>query len=251
MRRQQQRLESLARFLTYILGHRPDEFGLVLDDEGWLPIKSLLQVLTEEKGWGFVRRSHLKEAVFLLSPPRFEMTDNLIRSLPPGTAALGAPESEWPPARLYRAITRKSHPVVFDQGLRPPTGGQLVLAIQKEMALRIGRRRDPQPLLVTVQAQDAAAQGIQFFRYGEELYLTEAIPPAHLQIPPLPRERLEKPGPRPSTPEKPRPIPLTSGSIILNIQGQPVTGRKEKGRKKGPEWKKQARAERRRRRREH
>jgi putative RNA 2'-phosphotransferase len=250
MRRQQQRLESLTRLLTYILGHRPDEFGLVLDDGGWLSIKSLLQVLAEEKGWGFVRRSHLKEVVFFLDPPRFELSGNLIRSLQTGPAALRALESDIPPALLYRAITRKSHSVVFEHGLRPPVGGQLVLTVQPEMALRIGRRRDPKAVLVTIQAQEAAAKGMQFFRYGEELYLTEALPPTYLQIPPLPREKLEKPAAKPSAPEMPRPMPFTPGSVMLDIQGRPLTGRKDKGRKKGPEWKKQARAERRKRRRE-
>lgn len=244
MKRQQQRLESLGRLLTYILSHRPDEFGLVLDEAGWLPVKALLQALSEEKGWGFVRRSHVRDAVYLLNPPRFELANHLIRSLPPG-AGPRPQEGESPPVLLYRAITRKSHPVVAEQGLRPPTGGPLVLAVRPEMARRIGQRRDPKPVLITVKAQAAAAAGTWFSRYGEELYLTDAIPPLYLQIPPCPREPVEKPAARPAIPERKRPVPMTPGSVLLDIQGQPLSGRKDKRRKRGPEWKKQRRAERR------
>ena len=59
MRQRQQRQESLAKLLSYILCRRPDEFGLVLDDAGRLPVKELLWALVQEEGWGYVRRSHL------------------------------------------------------------------------------------------------------------------------------------------------------------------------------------------------
>ncbi|MDD3579979.1 MAG: RNA 2'-phosphotransferase [Desulfobacca sp.] len=245
-----QRLESLGRMLTYILSHRPDEFGLVLDAQGWLPIKELLRALSEEPGWGFVRRSHLQDAVYLLTPRRFEISANLIRSLPAGAALCRAAESEWPPALLYRAITRKSHAVVAQQGLRPTPDGQLILARNVEMAQRIGQRRDPQAVLVTVQAQAAAAVGSQFYRYGEELFLTTAIPLNFLQVPPCPKEEAKKPAPKPSTPEELRHTTAIPGSVLLDIQGRPVNRSKEQRRKKGPEWKEQARAERRQRRRQ-
>ncbi|MFP3867231.1 MAG: RNA 2'-phosphotransferase [Desulfobacteraceae bacterium] len=250
MSRPQQRLESLGRMLTYILSHRPDEFGLVLDSEGWLSLKNLLQVLAEEPGWGFVRRSHLLDAVHLLTPPRFEVSDNLIRSRPLGAAAGYGCESEWPPVLLYRAITRKSHAVVAQHGLRPPTDGQLVLARTPEMAQRIGRRRDPQAVLVTVQAQAAAGAGGIFYPYGEALFLTDAILPHFLQLPPCPKEGPKKPAPMPAAAEEAGPEPMIPGAVLLDIQGKPVNRGQDRRRKRGPEWKEQVRLERRQRRRQ-
>jgi hypothetical protein len=51
--------QSLAKLITYILGRRPDEFGLVTDTEGFVKIKELLKAITEEAGWKYVRRSDL------------------------------------------------------------------------------------------------------------------------------------------------------------------------------------------------
>ena len=50
--------QQLARFIQYVLGHRPDEFGLVTDGRGFTPVADLLKVLQEE-GWHQVRRNHL------------------------------------------------------------------------------------------------------------------------------------------------------------------------------------------------
>ena len=44
----QQRL-SLSRMLAYVLGHRPDEFGLLPDESGYVRLKDLLTALKEEE----------------------------------------------------------------------------------------------------------------------------------------------------------------------------------------------------------
>ena len=195
MRQRQQRQESLAKLLSYILCRRPDEFGLVLDEAGRLPVKELLWALAQEEGWGYVRRSHLEEVVNLVSPGAFELDKTHIRALQPGPAKLRSRESVWPPPLLYRAITAKSHGVVAERGLQPPTAGELVLASDPEMARRLGRRRDPQAVLVTIQAQNAAKRGVEFFAYGEGLYLSGEIGPEYLQLPPAPKKPEAKPTP--------------------------------------------------------
>jgi putative RNA 2'-phosphotransferase len=55
------RREDLSRLMIYILGYRPDEFGLVPDPGGYVRYKELLQAIHEEPGWGYVRQSHFNE----------------------------------------------------------------------------------------------------------------------------------------------------------------------------------------------
>jgi putative RNA 2'-phosphotransferase len=232
-------LESLARMLSYMLCHRPDEFGLVLDEGGFLPVKHLLQVLSGEPGWGFVRRHHLEQLAGLLKPPTLELTGARIRCLIPGPAQLRRPLSQAPPALLYAAIPAKAHERVWEQGLRPPPEGELVLAATPEMALKIGRRRSPEPVLATVQAQAAARAGITFLSYGEELFLAPALPREFVQLPPLP----SRGKPRPEKPAEPPPTP---GTFFVNLPQmlQPSGPSKSKGKKKEPAWKATRRAQR-------
>ncbi|MGD9373369.1 MAG: RNA 2'-phosphotransferase, partial [Desulfobacterales bacterium] len=72
--------KQLAKFIDYILARRPDEFGLVVDAEGFVKIKELLKTLNEEVGWKYVRRSHLDEIVITLKRPSFEILENKIRA---------------------------------------------------------------------------------------------------------------------------------------------------------------------------
>jgi putative RNA 2'-phosphotransferase len=242
MRQRQQRQDSLAKLLSYLLTRRPDEFGLVLDEAGRVPVKELLWALAQEEGWGHVRRSHLEEVVNLVQPGAFELDKTYIRALDPGPAELRADEPIWPPPLLYRAITAKSHAIVADRGLQAPPGGELVLASNPEMAKKLGRRRDPEAVLVTVQAQNAAKRGVEFFAYGEGLFLSRDIGLEYLQVPPVPK----KPEAKPAAAEKPASAPPTPGSVWLDIQGQPTKPWKEKGHKKGPAWKEGAKEQRRR-----
>ncbi len=236
-------IESLARMLTYILCHRPDEFGLVLSEEGFVPLKHLLQTLVAEPGWGFARRHHLDQVVGLMSPPAFEIVAEQIRALSPEPARLRREPGEPPPALLYVAIPPKAHTKVWEEGLKPPPDRELVLATTKDAAVKLGRRRAPHPILVTVQAQAADRRGIRFTGYGEGLYLAPA----------LPRDLLQLSSP-PQVPEKPKPEtprPPTPGTFFLDLPGTlpPASKPKRRGKKEEPAWKAGTRALRKKRRR--
>jgi putative RNA 2'-phosphotransferase len=246
MTRLPKQLENLAKVLTYVLCHRPDEFGLVLDDQGFVSVKQLLQALAGEPGLGHVRRHHLEQLAGLLHPPAFELAGDRVRGLIPAPANLRRPGEE-PPTLLYIAITPKSHERVFEAGLKAPPDRELLLSHTRELALKLGRRRSPDPVLVTVQAQAAARAGVALENYGEGLTLTREIPRPFLQLPPLPQkpQRPEKP-----KPEKAAPPPPLPGSVLLDLPdflGKP--GRpKIKGKKAEPSWKAGTRALRRERR---
>jgi putative RNA 2'-phosphotransferase len=237
MTRLPRQLESLARMLQYLLCHRPDEFGLVLSEDGFIPVKQLLQALSGEPGWGFVRRHHLDQVAGLMQPPAFELADDRMRCLTPVSGHLRR-AGATPPAVLYTAIPARAHERVWQEGLKPPPEKELLLAATKETALKLGKRRAPDLVLVTVQAQAAARAGISLVGYGEELYLAPALPREFINLPQPPQP---KAGARPE--KAPRPLP-SPGSVILDLPQmfQPVppkiTG---KGKKGEPAWKAGAR----------
>jgi len=236
-------LADLAKVLTYLLCHRPDEFGLVLDAQGFIPIKQLLQALAAEPCCGQVRRHHLEQLAGLLRPPAFEISSDRIRAVTPAPAQLRRPGEE-PPALLYLAIAPKAHEMVFEAGLKAPPGQELLLARTRESAMKIGRRRSPDPILVTVQAQAAARAGVRFEGYGEDFYLSREIPRRFVQLAPPP-QKPEKPKPEKAAPARPLP-----GTVVFDLPeflGKPERT-KGRSRKDEPTWKSGARALRRERR---
>ena len=213
MTRLPRQLEDLTKVLTYLLCHRPDEFGLVLDHEGFVSIKQLLQALAGEPRLSHLRRHHLEQVAGLLQPSRFELAGDKIRGLVPAPLNLRRPGEE-PPTLLYIAITPKSHERVFETGLKAPGDRELLLAHTKELALKLGRRRSPDPVLVTVQAQAAARSGVAIENYGENLSLAREIPRQFLQLAPPPVKPQKPERPKPEKAATPPPLP---GTVLLDL----------------------------------
>jgi putative RNA 2'-phosphotransferase len=226
----QQRL-SLSRMLAYVLGHRPDEFGLLPDESGYVRLKDLLTALKEEEGWSFVRESHIQDLLRESADTRFELKENMIRVAPEHTAlVLGPYRTDTPPALLYHAVRNRAYAHAYEHGLVPAGGPWVSLYMTPEAALRVARRRDPEPILLMIQAARAHQKGVTFFRPFELVYLAAEISPAFFFNPPQPKERPEREKKKPSPPsESPTP-----GSFFLDF-GQaavPPWGDKDRGSKK-------------------
>jgi len=226
--------KQLAKLLQYILGHRPDEFGLVLDRDGSIPLKELHQAVREENGWSYVRLADIRE-VLMIQADQFELLDDRIRlspdSLPKPCTDL---EATVPPELLYHGARNKAYPHILRKGLFPTQYPSVCLSREEPLALRIGRRRDPKPVLISVHAARAYEEGIAFSRYGELLYLVESVPPEYLEGPPLPKE---KPLPKKPPEEK---VYRPPGSFEIDLRFIPKRSRQEKERRV-ESWKREAR----------
>ncbi|MFZ0613181.1 MAG: RNA 2'-phosphotransferase, partial [Desulfobacterales bacterium] len=178
----------LEKFIAYVLGRRPDEFGLVPDAEGWIKMKDLLKAINEEDGWRHVRLAHIDEIVLTQPDAAIEISDARVRALSRENLPVPQPANR-PPKLLYACIRRRAHPVVLEKGLNATEGEKIVLATAADLALRIGRRRDPQPVLLTVNVEQTLARGTALQQVGELIYTADAIPVGCFTAPPLSKEK--------------------------------------------------------------
>ena len=225
---------SLAKLIKYILGRRPDEYGLVTDTEGFVKIKELLKAITEEAGWKYVRRSHLYEISYSLPDPPFEISGQHIRAkdrdqLPPTNPALNLPKL------LFTSVRNRAYRSVLDKGIFPSGYYQVVLSSNRDLAERIGKRSDQKPVMLNVHVQKSLETGVRFYQVGESLFLAESIPAGCFNGPPLPQEKSETKKPdtidAPSQPKMPGSYTVDLGDAVHN---QPPT---RKSPKKQIDWK--------------
>jgi len=221
------RVTDLSRFLTYLLAHRPDEFGLVPDAGGFISIRDLLRAMHEEPGWGYVREGHIREVLMGKDGALFVREEDRLRSVEKRWHLDLRTPSENTPRILFIAIKRKAHVHVMEKGLlsdRP-----LVLSPDRDMALRIGRRRDQKPILLEVMTGPAQQQGVFFYAFGD-LYLAKEVPAEFISGPPVPEEIRE---PQPPKKEKTVPPPsiLSGGTFVLEAHRDPDLSRRRSGRK--------------------
>ena len=178
--------QQLARFIQYVLGHRPDEFGLVPDADGFIPVADLLKVAKEE-GWHRVRRHDLAHISQQLNQPVLEIRDHLVRAV--NRSRLDRyRETADGPKLLYASIRRRAYESVLQHGLKPHGHiSQVILCAAENLAEKIGRRRDSAPIIVTVHVHSARQCGVAFRQFGDGLYLADHLPASCCRLPRRPR----------------------------------------------------------------
>jgi putative RNA 2'-phosphotransferase len=191
-KRTQFKVEKLSKLLVYILGHRPDEFGLAPDREGFITFKEVLWALHEEPGWGYVRQGHINEVLMGKDRALFEASEKAIRVQDPRWRLNLEEPCVALPALLFCPVRKIAHLHVMEKGLRKSDDGFLVLTPEKEIATRIGQRRDRNPVLLEISTQNAHRSGNPFFSFGD-LFLTREIPPHIIVGPPISRDEVRPP----------------------------------------------------------
>lgn len=181
--------EQLSRFLKFILGRSPDEFGLYLDPDGWCKIKTILQVLSEEDGWKHVRKGNINDIFVLISKHGLEQNNDCIRaedrSLLPKTE-----NSKNFPKILFTCVRQRAYPHVHKKGVSPISGkDSVIMTADEQLALRIGKRIDQNPVKLTVRTHQLIDSTGIISKYGENLFITPYIPFDCFHGPPLPDER--------------------------------------------------------------
>lgn len=197
MRSSLKHLKQLSKFLTYVLGRQPDEFGLIPDDQGFVAIKKLFQALHEDPEWRHINRSHLNALLISLPQPHLEIVDNTIRAIDRAKLPELQP-AQNPPKLLYTCVRNRAYPVVAENGIRPMGGlPYVVLTLEKSMALQLGRRIDNLPILLTVQTKPTHFTPPPLLQYGSYLFLIDYLPPSMFTGPPLTKDisKTEKPKP--------------------------------------------------------
>ncbi|MBN1831715.1 MAG: RNA 2'-phosphotransferase [Deltaproteobacteria bacterium] len=234
----QMKTHILARFMLYVLGHRPDEFGLVPDEDGFVPYKELLWALHEEPGWRYVRKGHINEV--LLSPDRhlFQALKDAIRALDRRWRLGPENPAQSLPTSLFVGVRRRSHRNVMEKGLAAARGSHIVLSPDRDMAMRIGCRRDQKPVLLEISTRSVSEAGITLKPFGE-LFIADQVPAGAMTGPPVPKKDME------ATQKKEKAIPdkrpdFQTGTFVLDMNRDPDPSRRPKG-KKRKGWKEEAR----------
>lgn len=241
--------KTLAKVLDYIARRSPGEHGLFWDPDGVMPWKELYWALQEDSSLRFVREATIRELMLLGVDLPFTLDGNLLR-LRPDVELPGYPCASNVPERLYFGLRVRNLLQTQRNGLKPSSRRFMALCAEREMALRIAKRREPSPIIVDIRAREAFEGGASFLVGGPGLYLTESVPAEFLLFPKIRLDVAEKlAGQAAKKPVDKPSSPAPSGSYIVSPKhfesqyGGKVFGKTVKnGQPK--EWKKERRKDR-------
>ncbi|MDR2301901.1 MAG: hypothetical protein LBF38_07680 [Deltaproteobacteria bacterium] len=236
----EKRRDSLDKFLLYVLGVAPDEFGLLPDKDGFVPFKELLAAIKGEDGFRGVTEGSVNEVLnYPWGKAALEREGNRIR-VRPEQANFEFEKPNTRPKLLYFGLKPTAWPSVFEHGLRPkPDEEYIKLFPTKEAALKVHSRFCPNPIIISVNVNKAESGQSIIETVSENLYKTKELKPEALSGPPVPpRSEVEE-----SKSRQKQDLPGQS----LSAHVEPVI---HHGKKKGkfedtPDWKIRTRIDRR------
>jgi putative RNA 2'-phosphotransferase len=132
--------------------------------------------------------SQINEICLTTSNPPFEIVNSTIRAK--NRENLFVPKKADPPPKLlFTCIRQKAYAHVASKGLQPAGSNHVILSSSEEMATRIGRRSDQEPVLLKVLVKKSLDEGVIFYQAGELLFTAAYIPAACFTGPALPMEK--------------------------------------------------------------
>ena len=172
-----------SKFLSLVLRHEPEKFGLKLDSAGWVDVEALLASCGRHGHP--LSRAELDEVVATNKKKRFAYSEDgrRIRASQGHSVevALGY-EPQPPPARLFHGTASCFLPSIRANGLNKGERHHVHLSLNETTALQVGSRRGDSVILV-VDAAAMAAKGHQFFVSANGVWLTDHVPVEFIGFP--------------------------------------------------------------------
>jgi len=177
---ERERLVRLSKRMALALRHAPEEFGLVLDPAGWVPVADFLAALeiTREQFDAVVAGNDKQRYAVRRDPDGREwVRASQGHSVPVDLGLAPVP----PPDVLYHGTSASVLPAIRATGLRRGRRHHVHLSADRATAHRVGARRGGAVVILAVEAQAMARDGHVFYRSANGVWLTDAVPPHYLR----------------------------------------------------------------------
>lgn len=176
------RLVKISKYLARHLRHDPARLGLTLAPGGWVAVTDLLDACAAHNFP--ITREELGEVVARKDKRRFGFDEtgerlraNQGHSIPIDLGLVPA----TPPAVLFHGTNVAALKRILDEGLRPMNRHHVHLSTTAESARRVGARRG-RPVVLAVDSQLMAVEGITFYVTENEVWLTAVVAPKFLRL---------------------------------------------------------------------
>lgn len=180
-----ERHTKLSRMVSHALRHRPDLYGLELDEAGWVSIDRLVSALARRgREWRGLTAEDLHAMAAGAAKQRYEIRAGRIRAhYGHSTARKIEKAPAKPPEILYHGTTDVALAKIREEGLKPMRRQYVHLSPDRETAAKVAERRTEAPVIVTVLAGLAHADGVAFYHGNDDVWLSEPLAARYLRLP--------------------------------------------------------------------
>ena len=173
---------KLGRFLSLVLRHNPGAAGVELDEHGWADVEELLNGV---RGTGRqIDRETLERIVRENNKQRYAFNEDhtKIRANQGHSLQVDVELKEAkPPRYLYHGTAARFLSAIQAEGIRKMTRQYVHLSGDYQTAAAVGRRHGA-PMVLRVDAEAMAQNGVTFYRSENGVWLCECVPPEYFCV---------------------------------------------------------------------
>ncbi|MFC6231223.1 RNA 2'-phosphotransferase [Paenibacillus allorhizosphaerae] len=174
--------KSLSKFMTKLLRHTPEDYGIVLDPEdGSCAVSALLEAIHAQPKWSGIQLEDIEQVVRHSDKQRFEIEGGRIRARYGHSHNKVSYEPSEPPTALYHGTNKKALPAILQQGLSPMSRQYVHLSEGTHFATLAGTRRG-ELVILRVDTLHAKQSGATFYYAGNEVWLADQVPPESCKV---------------------------------------------------------------------
>lgn len=169
--------ESLSKFMSKILRHSPDAFGITLDQEGFCKLDDFVSAIRNEARWSSIQNSDIEQVVRHCKKQRYEIVGAFIRANYGHSVERITYKEAKPPALLFHGTNTKVSNIILAEGLKPMGRQYVHLSESLDFATLAGKRRGELAIL-HVNTELALSLGVSFYLANNGVWLSDFIPPS-------------------------------------------------------------------------
>jgi putative RNA 2'-phosphotransferase len=180
----QEKQERLSRFLALVLRHRAHHFDMEMNDEGFVFVDDLLDVIDErQQSLDWVEFEHIEALTQTEGRKRFEVRNDQVRAT--YGHSFKRPiryELAEPPAKLYVGTAQSKMAGIRQHGVQPAGRQYVHLSEEYDEAMIVAQHQGDDAVVLTVNATEAHKAGTPFYKPTNGIYLVSSIKPEFLDI---------------------------------------------------------------------
>ena len=169
-------LQSISRYISLILRHKPEVIGITIDEHGWANVEELIQGIAKNNP-GF-NKEILEEIVQTDNKQRYSFNDDkiLIRANQGHSIPVDVElEEKEPPKILYHGTGEKYIASIDQNGLIPKSRLYVHLSKDVETAKAVGKRHGKE-VVYSINSEQMYKDGYKFYLSKNGVWLTKRVP---------------------------------------------------------------------------
>lgn len=175
-----EKVEKLGKFISGVLRHFPDKFGLNMDENGWVNLESLARIVKRRYRWANIWL--IKALVYSDEKQRYELKDDKIRARYGHSVDVklnDLPEAEEDV--LYYGTSEEEAHRMLEIGIKPVNQRYVHLSTTIEKSKEVASIRTDTPIVLEIDAKKAREDGIRIVKANDLIALAEEIPAKYIK----------------------------------------------------------------------